>query len=116
MALPVNRPLNDFPIYARTTSIGASPAACATIAPVKGLLERVATFFEGAATGTVTTTIAINGTSAATVTATAGTATGSMQEISTPVAVNESDVVTFTPAGGTGATIAGHYYGIIRGG
>lgn len=115
MPLPVNRPFNDETVYARTTSIGATPAAGSTVAVSKGLLQRAFAFSEGASTGTIAVAISINGgATVATITFTGGTNAIGSFELSTPVQVNEGDLITFTPSGGGGATIPGHFYAVIR--
>jgi hypothetical protein len=112
MALPQNRPADELPIYARTTSIGATPAAGSTVAVKKGTLTRAFAFSEGASSGTITVDVAINDVSAGTFSFTGDTdATGSGDF---NAAVSEGDVVTFTPSGGSGATIPGHFYALIR--
>ena len=35
-------------------------------------------------------------------------------EVSGTIMVNELDLITFTPSGGGGATIPGHFYAVIR--
>jgi hypothetical protein len=117
MPLPVDRPVNDALVYARTTSIGATPVAGATVATKRGRLQRAFAFSEGASSGTITVTVAINGTTAGTVVLTGGAnAVGSADFAPNgTVEVIEGDVITFTPAGGSGATIPGHFYAAIRG-
>jgi hypothetical protein len=115
MPLPVNRPISDEAAYARTTSIGAAPVAAATVAVKKGMLQRAFAFSEGASTGTIAVAISVNGAaSVGSISFTGGTnAIGSL-ELSTPAYVNEGDLITFTPSGGGGATIPGHFYALIR--
>lgn len=116
MALPIPRPIDEVPVYARTTSIGATPVAASTLALAKGYLERAYAFSEGASSGTIAVAVAINGTTVGTITFTGGSnAVGSAEFglASANLWVNDSDVITFTPSGGAGATIAGHFYGII---
>jgi len=117
MALPVPRPLADGGnVYARTTSIGATPVAGATVAIERGRLQRAFAFSEGASTGTITVTVAINAVTAGTVVFTGGANAFGSNEFapSGAVEVVEGDIITFTPAGGGGATIPGHFYAIIR--
>lgn len=115
MALPINRPVGEVSVNARTTSIGATPAAASTVAIKKGFLERVFAFSEGASSGTIAVAVAINGGSTvATVSFTGGSNAVGSVELATPVSINEGDVITFTPSGGAGATIPGHFYAIIR--
>lgn len=117
MALPVPRPDFDGPtIYARTASIGASPVAGATVAVRKGRIQRAFAFSEGASTGTITVTVAVGGVSVGTIVFTGGSNAFGTSEFSPSGTVEclEGDVVTFTPAGGGGASIGGHFYAIIR--
>jgi hypothetical protein len=120
MTLPTNRPFNESAAYARTTSIGASPAPASTVATKKGFIERAFAFSEGASTGTIAVAIAINGgTSIGSISFTGGANAIGALELGSPsatLAVNEGDLITFTPSGGGGATIPGHFYAIIRGG
>ena len=118
MALPLNRPIDEIVVTARTTSIGATPVAGSTIAVAKGFLERAFAFSEGASTGTIAVAIAINGGSTVgTISFTGGAnASGSVEMglASLSLYVNEGDLITFTPSGGGGATIPGHFYAIIN--
>lgn len=117
MSLPINRQIDEMHVTARTTSIGATPVAASTIALCKGYLERAFAFSEGASTGTISVAISINGGSTVgTISFTGGAnATGSVELglLSSAIYVNESDLITFTPSGGGGATIAGHFYAVI---
>lgn len=118
MALPLNRPYDEIAVYARTTSIGATPAAASTIAVAKGYLERAYAFSEGASTGTIAVAVAINGgSSVGSISFTGGAnASGSVELglLQSAIFVNEGDLITFTPSGGGGATIPGHFYAIIN--
>jgi hypothetical protein len=117
MALPTPRPLSDGSgIYARTTSIGGTPVAGATVAIEKGRLQRAFAFSEGASSGTITVTVAINGVAAGSFSFTGGTNAFGSGEFapSGAVEVVEGDIITFTPAGGAVINIPGHFYAIIR--
>lgn len=115
MALPINRPFRDDAVYARTTSIGATPAAGSTVAIFKGNLQRAFAVSEGASTGTIAVAISINGGSTvATISFTGGANAIGSVEVSSPVAISEGDLITFTPSGGGGSTIPGHFYAVIR--
>lgn len=115
MALPINRSINEQVVRANTTSIGATPAACSTVATKKGLLERAFAFSEGASSGTISVAISINGGSTvATISFTGAANAVGVVEPATPIAIAEGDVITFTPSGGAGATIPGHFYAVIR--
>jgi hypothetical protein len=116
MAIPINRPNQENMAYARTTSIGATPVAGSTVAPKKGQLQRVFAFSEGASTGTIAVAVAVAGTTitGAAMSFTGGANLSTSTEVSGTVMVNEGDLITFTPSGGGGATIPGHFYAIIR--
>jgi hypothetical protein len=115
MPLPINRPFSEEVVYARTTSIGATPVAASTVAVAKGLLQRAFAFSEGASTGTIAVAVSVNGGSTvATISFTGGSNASGSIEINTPVSVVEGDLITFTPSGGAGATIPGHFYAVIR--
>ena len=117
MALSINRQFDEVIVTARTTSIGATPVAASTIAVAKGYLERAYAFSEGASTGTIAVAISINGgTSVGSISFTGGANTSGSIELgllSSAIYVNESDLITFTPSGGGGATIPGHFHAVI---
>jgi hypothetical protein len=117
MSLPIVRPIDEICVVARTTSIGATPVAGSTVAVAKGYLERAFAFSEGASTGTISVAVAINGgTSVGSISFTGGANTSGSIELglaSATLYVNEGDLITFTPSGGGGATIAGHFYAVI---
>ena len=113
MAYPINRQFDEHAVYATTASIAATPSAGSTLATKKGRITRVYGFPEGAASGTIAIAVSLNGgSSAGSVSFTAGTNVGGGGEVNIPV--NEGDTITFTPSGGTGSSIAGHFYAIIR--
>ena len=118
MALPLNRPIDEVVVVARTTSIGATPAAGSTVAVAKGFLERAYAFSEGASSGTIAVAVSINGgSSVGSISFTGGAnASGSVELglASANLYVNEGDLITFTPSGGGGSTIPGHFYAVIN--
>lgn len=115
MPLPINRTFNEAPVYARTTSIGATPVAGSTVATKKGMMQRAFAFCEGAATGTIAVLVSVAGVSTGiSISFTGGADTSGSVEFATPVSVKEGDLITFTPSGGAGATIPGHFYAVIR--
>lgn len=118
MAYPTDRPALEQIIYARTTSIGASPVAGVTVATKSGYLQRAFSVSEGASTGTITITITttLGGTGSWTFTG-GSNVIGSAEfnkQGSGAIPVIEGDTITFTPSGGGGATIPGHFYAVIR--
>ena len=116
MALPEPHPLSEVQVMAFTSSLGATPVATYVRAPFRGKVLKVGVVQSGAVTGTSTVTTAINGTAitGGAVAVTAGAAGSHFS--ATPAAlndVNEDDVISFTPAGATGAA-TGHCYAVIR--
>jgi hypothetical protein len=121
MAVPINRPNSDVMMVESTTSIATSPVPASMIAPCKGWVERVMAGAAGATTGTITVAVSINGGADITnghLTIPAGSGgPGNVLELSyssTLPYVNEGDVITFTPSGGTGTNIGGAFALVIR--
>ena len=113
MPTPINRQFDELPVYARTASIGATPVAASTVATKKGRITRAAALCEGAASGTIAVALAINGgASAGSFVFTGGANARGAADFNIPV--EEGDLITFTPSGGAGASIPGHFYAIIR--
>ena len=127
MALPVPRPvMNEYTLIESTTSIATTPVAASAIAPVAGYVHRVMAGATGTTTGTITVAVSINGgsdiaNSTLTIAAATGARAGTVVELplvgagtTSGVYINEGDVVTFTPSGGTGASIGGAFALVIR--
>jgi hypothetical protein len=107
-----------------TTSIATAPVAAQVTVPVAGMVQRLYATASGTTTGTITVAVAVNGGSDITsggLTIAAGT--GSRGNLPFEFAaigstigpsVSEGDVLTFTPSGGTGASIGGAFTAIIR--
>lgn len=112
MPTPINRQFDELPVYARTASIGATPVAASTVATKKGRITRAAALCEGAATGTIAIAVAVNGAAAGSFSFAGGANARGAADLNVPV--EEGDLVTFTPSGGAGASIPGHFYAIIR--
>jgi len=121
MPLPNNHPtLKEAQVGCHSTSIGASPAAAYTRAPFRGRIVK----FGGVTGGTITTadctvTVAVNGTSTGTFTITvAGAAAGQLFSGAPSTfanqAVNEDDVVSFTPAGASGASVPASFFAVLQ--
>src|SRR2546430_4319208 len=118
MALTLNRMDGEVTISKATASIGASPAAVIMAAPRRGYIRHVLAFSEGASTGTVTITVQVAAkTALPTFSFTGGTSAFGTGDFSQNInsSVNEGDLITVTPSGGGGASIAGDIYVIIRG-
>jgi hypothetical protein len=121
MSLPNPRPFQEEPLCESTTSIATTPVAACMIAPRAGQVERVMAAAGGTTTGTIAVTVTINGGSDITggnltIAAGRGPRPASIYEPGAldGAAVNEGDLITFTPAGGTGAGIPGAFAAIIR--
>jgi hypothetical protein len=123
MALTINRPLNEARVFAQTTSVATTPVAGAAIAPCAGVVHRVFAGSSGTTTGTITVAVAVNGGSdicsgGLTIAAGAGTLNAPAylmaQTGPNAVTVSEGDYITFTPSGGTGASIPGAFGLVIR--
>lgn len=122
MALSPNVPFTDVFLAEGTTSIATSPVAAVMVAPCAGILRKVYAASNGTTTGTIAVAVAINGGSditggALTIAAGAG---GNNPGLDLPKVgasvnnVNEGDIISFTPSGGTGASIAGAFAAVIR--
>lgn len=126
MAVQPMRPMNEATVSEGTTSIATTPVVAQAVIPTAGYVQRVFAAAAGTTTGTVTVAVAINGgsdicNSLLTIAAGTGARAGSVVELGTTGAgstdgvwVNEGDCVTFTPSGGTGATIGGAFTLVIR--
>ena len=125
MALPVNRPLQEWNLnvhLADVTTSGAT-AICYTPTPFRGKVTRVyAAQYLGASGGAAVVTTAINGTAI-----TGGTLTFSVTSglaglvySATPTAdsttyFNEGDVISFSSDGApTNATVAANFTAVVR--
>ena len=117
MALTELHPLSEATAPAFSSSIGATPIACWTRAPFRGIILKIGLVQSAAVTGTGTLTAAI-GTTNITGGAVTYTAGGAGTHFSvTPTGaniVNEDDAISFTPASATGASITGYCYCVIR--
>lgn len=115
MALPGNHVLFTQHVTAYSPSTGATPVAAYIRAPFRSNIRKVTCVLGGTLTADATVTIAVNGTSVGTFVLTAaGSVAGSIFSVTSMTTttgsyVNEDDVVSFTPASGTGASIPGHF-------
>ena len=116
MSLPNTHPVFTRMLDSYSPSVGASPVVSYMRAPVRGRVGKFACILGGTLTGDATVTVA-NVTSGVTIGTFVLTASGSVagsifQGTPTSIAsmqVNEDDVISFTSASGTGASIPGHY-------
>jgi hypothetical protein len=123
MSLPPKFPFSDVLLAEGTTSIATTPVAAVLVAPCAGVLRKVYASAGGTTTGTVAVAVSINAGSDVTggaLTIAAGTGARNnggldLSKIGTSaVTINEGDVITFTPSGGTGASIPGAFSAVIR--
>lgn len=120
MALPVHHTFNTTDLTAYTPSCGASPVAAYVRVPFRGTLRKFTGILGGAiTTADCTVTVAVNGTTVGTFTATqAGSAAGQLF-FGSPTTlvlsqVNEDDVISLTPSGASGAAIPMHFSVVVR--
>ena len=132
MALTLNHPtLKEQVIYAHSPSIGTSPIVAVARSPYRGKVVKVGLVINGAITAAPCSTAvniipnAADATAPGTGTAITGSpfvitntnsAAGSTNSFvpSGANAINEDDLITFTPSGATGTSITGTYYAVIQ--
>ena len=121
MPLPNNHPtLKEAQAGCHSVSIGASPAAAYTRAPFRGRIVK----FAGVTGGVITTadctvTVAVNGSSIGTFAITvAGAAAGQLFSGAPSTfanqAVNEDDVISFTPSGASGVSVPASFFAVLQ--
>ena len=119
MALPVNYPLSVERHSCHSASIGGTPIVAATAARYRGKIIKFGGITEGAiTTADCTVTVAVNGTTIGTFTITVAGAAAKQHFSGTPTTVvlsqvNTDDVISFTPAGASGASIPANFYADI---
>lgn len=123
MALIKKLTFKDIVLAESTTSIATTPVVVVAVAPCSGILVKVAAAAGGTTTGTTTVAVAINGGSDVaggllTVAAGTGARAGTTVELAkngvNAPTVNEGDLISFTPSGGTGASIPGAFVAVVR--
>jgi hypothetical protein len=127
MPLPNDRPFNEAYLCESTTSIATTPVPAMAVAPVSGLLQRVAAAAGGTTTGTINVTVSINGgpdIAGGQLNIPAGVSPrpGTVVElplvgagVTSGVFVSEGDAIVFTPSGGASSTsITGAFAAVIR--
>jgi hypothetical protein len=121
MALTVNHPtLREQATTVTSTSIGASPVAAYARVPFRGKIQKLFAVTQGMITTTdCTVTVAVNGTAVGSFTIpVASAAAGQFATGATTTqllaAVNEDDVISFTPSGSAGAAIACKFGAVIQ--
>jgi hypothetical protein len=122
MALPVNHPLKDYQLSGFTASIATSPVAVQVVVPFSGRIMKTYGVSYGTTTGTTAVAVAVNGGSAISSAALSIAAGGAGVKVeATPTSgdfnacqVKDGDVVSFSPSGGTGASIGGTFTALIK--
>lgn len=113
MSLPGNHTFNTGDLTSYTASCATSPAAAYIRAPYRGIIKKFTAILGGAITSascTVTVTNVTQGTTLGTIVfPVSGSAAGNylFNAPSTTAlsAVNEDDIIAFTPAGATGSSV-----------
>ncbi len=123
MSLPPIFPFADVLLAEGTTSIATTPVPAVLVAPCSGVLRKVYAAAGGTTSGTIAVAVAVNAGSDITggnLTIAAGSNARNNAGLdlakigASAVHVNEGDVITFTPSGGTGAAIPGAFAAVIR--
>lgn len=123
MSLPNKNTFKDVFLSEGTTSIATTPVAAVAVAPCNGILYKVYAAAGGTTTGTIAVAVAVNAGAditggGLTIVAGSGNRNGSFVDLSktgtSATAVVEGDLITFTPSGGTGASIPGAFTAVIR--
>lgn len=123
MGLPPKIPFSDVFLAEGTTSIATTPVPAVFVAPCAGILRKVYAAAGGTTTGTIAVAVTINAGADITggnlnVAAGSNARPGSGLDLPKvgvgAVMVNEGDMITFTPSGGTGASIPGAFAAVIR--
>ena len=120
MPAPLNRPtLREQTVSAFSPSIGASPIVAVARVPFRGFIKLCGLNQVAAVTGTASVQLAINGANVTggAVSVTGGAAGTLFSAVPTGnFAVNEDDVLTWTPSGATGASIGATCFAVIQAG
>lgn len=120
MPLTTNHPLlKEQTVQCHSASVGTTPVAAVTRVPFRGKAVKCGVVVGGAFTVDMSVAVAINGVAVTgspfTVTA-AGSGVGTIASFipSGANAVNEDDVISFTPSGSTGTAVPGTFFAVIQ--
>ena len=127
MALPYSQPDAESTVQVQISSIGATPTTAWVASPVRGRIQRTGcTVISGTSSG-ATATIAVKvypvgGTLSAEIgtplvfpAGSIGTSTEDFPSFNgASVYVNDGDLINFIPTGGTGASVVGQCFAVIR--
>ncbi len=121
MSLPKKTTFKDVTLSEGTTSIATTPIAAVFVAPCAGIVVKVLAAALGATTGTIAVAVGVNGgadVAGGLLTIAAGTNGSKSVDLAkngaSAVVVAEGDLISFTPSGGTGASIPGAFVAVIR--
>jgi hypothetical protein len=123
MAYPPKFPFADVLLAEGTASIATTPIPAVFVAPCAGILRKVYAAAGGTTSGTIAVAVTVNAGADVTgglLTIAAGSNPRQGSSIDLPkvgiaaVTVNEGDLITVTPSGGTGASIPGAFSIAIR--
>lgn len=123
MAYPKKGILKDVYVRAGTTSLATTPVPVVAVAPISGTIVKVVAGAGGTTTGTTNITVIVNAGAditggALNIAAGTGARNGAVVDLNKTnagaVTVVEGDVITFTPSGGTGASVPGGFVAVIR--
>jgi hypothetical protein len=114
--------LKDYGLSVFTPSIATSPVAAQVVVPFSGRIIKTFGVSNGTTTGTTAVAVAVNGGSAISSAALSIAAGGAGVEVESTIVttdynasqVKDGDVLSFTPSGGTGASIGGSFGALIR--
>lgn len=123
--MPLNNihPFSDVYLSEGTTSVATTPIPACVVSPVSGILTAVLAAADGTTSGTTAVAVSVNGGADVTgglLTIPAGTGARNNPSLALSkvgihvVEVSEGDVISFTPSGGTGASIPGAFAAIIK--
>lgn len=120
MPLPANVPLDVRRVYAHSKSVGSDAAAAYVPLPVRSRVIECGAVIYAAVDANVTVTCAIDGTTITganlSITSTAGSAAGYTVS-SFPTGANtgiKNSVLSFTPGGGQGTSVAATFYADVE--
>jgi hypothetical protein len=125
MAYPTLPITGDIAVTCQSSSIGATPVAASVVVPKSGHIARTGcTVVSGTTTGSGTITVKITpaggtiGADIGSLTVPIGSSGKSTTQefgpMPTPALVEVGDLITFTPAGATGASVVGSMFAVIR--
>lgn len=122
MSYPLNHTMREHRVETRSTSIGGTPVAAYTGAPQRGRVTKIGCIVQGViTTADCAVAVAINGVANANLAFTIPVANAAAGQIvvkvpASLVYVSEDDLITFTPSGASGVSIAGDFFAHVLAG